>query len=109
MRELSVTAKLSLQAVEDSKYWFPSTSGNVPFITLAMCGEVGEVANVVKKIERGSLKIEDAATRFDLAMEITDVYTYFLVLAGTLGIDLEESYKVKRQQNAERFGKKEPR
>ncbi len=103
----SPTFLLSQQALEDSRRWFPESAESVAFTTLALAGEVGEVANIVKKIERGSLRWTDAKVRYDLAMEIADVYTYLVVLAGQCGVDLEKAYAAKRIENAQRFGKKE--
>lgn len=101
----STTGLLAEQCVKDSEDWFGDTGvhTSVPHMTLALAGEVGELANIVKKIERGSIRLEDARTRYDLAMEMTDVYIYLLNLAGLLHVDLEHAYKVKRRQNIERF------
>jgi NTP pyrophosphatase (non-canonical NTP hydrolase) len=96
--------QLSLQAKEDSNRWFPNTAGSIAFTTLALCGEVGEVANIIKKIERGSHSFRDAKVRFDLEMEIADVFTYLVLLAGQLNVDLMELYKIKRVENERRFG-----
>jgi NTP pyrophosphatase (non-canonical NTP hydrolase) len=65
---------------------------------------VGELANILKKIDRGDFKIEDAAIRRMMAMELTDVFIYVLNIASVLGIDLEETYKMKRTENERRFG-----
>lgn len=100
--DLSETAK---QCIQDSEKWFGDSACvySIPHHTLAMAGEVGEFANIVKKIERGSLSIHDAAVRYNLAMELTDVFVYMLNLAGLLGVDLEKSYMHVRAQNEKRF------
>lgn len=100
--DLSETAK---QCIADSERWFGDTDCvySIPHHTLAMAGEVGEFANLVKKVERGSLKIGDAPTRLKLAMELTDAFVYMLNLAGLLGIDLEKSYNYVRGENEKRF------
>src|SRR4051795_12373064 len=54
---------IARQCVADGKRWFPETAEALPFTALALCGEVGELANIVKKIARGSLNIKDAKTR----------------------------------------------
>lgn len=100
----SPTWQLSQTAYADSKRWFPKTADSVAFTTLALAGEVGEVANIVKKLERGSLQWNDARVRMDLAMEVADVYTYLVLLAGQLGVDLEKVYAAKRIENERRFG-----
>lgn len=101
----SVLAKMSRQCIEDSDRWFGDShvAKSIPHHTLAMAGEVGEFANIVKKIERGSLSMQDPAVRVRLAMELTDIFTYLLNLAGLIGIDLEKSYVHVRTENQRRF------
>lgn len=101
----SPTYARSLQCVEDSKRWFGDSYAhdNVPHHTLALAGEVGELANIIKKIERGSLSIKDAKVRHHIAMEMADIYVYLLNLAGLMHIDLERAYDLVRSQNETRF------
>jgi NTP pyrophosphatase (non-canonical NTP hydrolase) len=70
-----------------------------------MCGEAGEFANIVKKVERKSLDPKDPVVRKMLAMELTDVFIYVHCLAAVMGIDLGETYKQKRRENNTRFMK----
>jgi NTP pyrophosphatase (non-canonical NTP hydrolase) len=98
---------LGKKALEDSRRWFPQTAESVAFTVLALAGEVGEVANIVKKIERGTFKWGDAKVRFDLDMEVADVFTYLVLLAGQLNIDLLRIYDLKRTENERRFGAKD--
>jgi NTP pyrophosphatase (non-canonical NTP hydrolase) len=100
---ISHTWKLAMQCQEDSQRWFPDAN-HVPHHALSLAGEVGELCNIVKKLERGSLDIRDAGVRYDLAMELTDVYIYLLNLAGLLKVDLEKAYMYKRSENEKRFG-----
>lgn len=104
---MSEVGKLSKQCVEDSERWFGDqvVGHSVPHHALALAGEVGEFCNIVKKIERGSLDLNDANTRYGLAMELTDVFVYLLNLAGLLNIDLQASYEIVRAQNQLRFMK----
>lgn len=99
-----VLGKLALQCADDSKRWFPDYKPDVPYFALCMAGEVGEFANMVKKVERGSLDPNDAKVRYDMVMELTDVFIYLLNLAGMLNVDLEAAYNVKRQHNEQRWG-----
>jgi NTP pyrophosphatase (non-canonical NTP hydrolase) len=96
---------LAKQCREDSLAWFPDVADDIPFFALAMAGEVGEFANLVKKVQRGSLDAKSAGTRHDLAMELTDVVIYALNLAALLKVDLHQTYKMKRAENVKRFGK----
>ena len=76
------------------------------YLTNALAGEVGEVANLVKKVRsvvygRGDLRLDDV--RQELAEEIADVFTYLLTIAGLLGLDLEKTYLQKLEKNRKRF------
>lgn len=52
----------------------------------AVIGELGEYANIMKKVQRGDLTMEEAMP--SIKKEIADVQTYFSILALRLGIDL---------------------
>jgi NTP pyrophosphatase (non-canonical NTP hydrolase) len=90
-------------ALEDNDAWFPNMGRSAFFHAACMAGEAGEVINWLKKVERGSITLEECID--DVAEEITDVFTYMLGLCGMLGIDLEEEYNAKRYVNEKRFGK----
>lgn len=64
----------------DGSDWVLSTWCN------AVLGELGELANLIKKVERGDLTLEEA--RAKLAKECADVATYLDILAFRLGVDL---------------------
>lgn len=102
---VSALAVLAQEAGADSKKWFGDLpiAHSIPHHALALAGEVGEFANIVKKIERGSLGMSDANVRHSMAMELTDIFTYTLNLAYCLGIDLDKAYKLKRAENDRRF------
>lgn len=95
---------IAMQCVDDSHKYFPGKSQTIQHHTLAMCGEAGEVANVVKKIDRGSLDINDPAVVAKLGDEIADVFIYLMNIVGNLKIDLYAEYEKKRKFNDERFG-----
>lgn len=104
-QEEGLLSVLARQCIEDSERWFGDAAAHwsIPHHALAMCGEAGEFANLVKKIERGSLDIKDPKVRYDLAMELTDVFVYLLNLAGLLRLDLEKTYLIVRGNNEKRF------
>ena len=52
----------------------------------AVLGELGEAANLIKKIERGDLTLDEA--RPALAKEFADAATYLDLLAFRAGVDL---------------------
>jgi phosphoribosyl-ATP pyrophosphohydrolase len=98
--------ELTLRMRADSRHWFPrlhsSEASDVPLhmhYTLGLIGEAGEVANVVKKINRDGAMAVDG-----LAPELADVLIYLLLLADEMGIDLAEAYRDKRAQNVGRWG-----
>lgn len=64
----------------DGSDWALSTWCN------AVLGELGELANLIKKVERGDLSL--ASAQPDLAKECADVLTYLDILAFRLGVDL---------------------
>ena len=71
------------------------------YIALALAGEIGELANVVKKLERGDLSYAEALER--LEDESADVLIYLLKLSYQTGIDLEAAFVNKQRANKIRF------
>lgn len=55
----------------------------------AVAGEVGEAANMLKKVKRGDLTLEEA--RPAIAKEFADIVTYLDILAKQAGIDLGDA------------------
>lgn len=68
----------------------------------ATLGELGEAANIIKKIERGDLTIDEA--RADLAEEFADVAIYLDLLALQIGVDLGEAVRAKFNKVSARIG-----
>ena len=94
---------MMLQMREDSDRWFGAgTSENMTLMVLGICGEAGEVADLVKKVIRGSLTLEQAVP--EIKEECIDVLHYLLMVMGMLGVDVIEEYKKKRAFNEARFG-----
>lgn len=93
------------QCVIDSTKWFPGRAQELPNLVLCMCGEAGEVANLTKKIVRGSVQLDDV--REDLAEEIVDVMIYLCNLMGAKefkDVNWESVWNAKRDFNDARFG-----
>jgi len=97
--------ELAAEMRANSEHWFPSThKGDLPlpvFYALGLSGEVGEVANVVKKMVRDG---DSEAKRADLASELADCFTYLLLLADEVGVDLVAEYREKELVNMARWG-----
>ena len=52
----------------------------------AVLGELGEAANLIKKVKRGDLSLDEART--ELGKEFADVLTYLDILSFRTGVDL---------------------
>lgn len=68
----------------------------------AVLGELGEAANIIKKIQRGDVTLDDART--ELADEFCDVLTYLDILAYRAGVDLSAATLSKWNRVSERVG-----
>jgi deoxyadenosine/deoxycytidine kinase/NTP pyrophosphatase (non-canonical NTP hydrolase) len=76
----------------------------VEYATLAMAGEVGELANFVKKARRATWLGGDSQPGLEGARtEITDVLAYLLKLANLLDLDFTGEYLEKMSVNRLRF------
>ncbi|MFF9564355.1 hypothetical protein ACF1AJ_13510 [Leifsonia sp. NPDC014704] len=70
---------------------------------LSLAGEVGEVANLVKKYDRGDFGFDTLIS--ELPGELADVAIYLMKLAYQSGIDLEKAILDKMSYNESRFPK----
>lgn len=68
----------------------------------AVCGELGEAANLIKKIERGDFTLEEK--RSELGKELADVITYLDLLAFRAGINLGQATISKFNEVSDRVG-----
>lgn len=68
----------------------------------ATVGELGELANVLKKVRRGDITMRDAFE--DIANELADVQIYLDILAYQLGVDLGQATIAKWNEVSERVG-----
>ena len=73
-------------------YWGPLRGEDkLRFMVLALCGEAGELANLVKKDWRG-----DGGDRSEeLIEELADVGNYAFMIAEALGVDLQAAMLTK--------------
>jgi NTP pyrophosphatase (non-canonical NTP hydrolase) len=73
----------------------------------ALVGEVGELANEMKKVDRGDYD-DDASDRdaadVRIAKELADIQTYLDILAAELGVDLGQATIDKFNEVSTRVG-----
>lgn len=84
---------------------YPGRLNNLQYPTLGLAGEAGEVANIVKKIQRdhgGALTDE---VRDKLRDELGDVLWYIAACADELGWSLSEIAAFNVEKLAKRHGK----
>lgn len=94
---------------ERSRAWFPGihrrTEGDrlalIVHLALALAGEVGEVANEIKRLNRSV----GTTSRRELGAELADVFVYLCDLATAAGVDLDEAVRAKMELNERRFGR----
>ena len=111
--DLSAFSDLNSQrAVEGFK-----TYKNVPitYWTTALAGEVGELCNMVKKMERvahggidgGSTYTAATLTHDDLQEEIGGIFIYLDLLSKLLGVNLEEAVIKTFNSKSDKYGFKQ--
>ena len=94
-------ADLQRQCRTDSDEYFPNLHPSPDYYALCMAGEVGEVANEVKKLLRGSITLAELRRR--LYDELPDILIYLVLLTESMDIDLTEAYEKKREYNNGRY------
>ena len=78
---------------------------NLEYPTLGLAGEAGEVANIVKKIQRDHGGVINDEIRTKLKDELGDVLWYISACADELGISLEEIAAYNVNKLAKRHGR----
>lgn len=68
---------------------------------LSLAGEVGELANLVKKYERGDFSYDQLIEL--VPGELADVLIYLMKIAYQTGLDLEKAFIDKLAENEDRF------
>ena len=77
-------------------------------MTIALTGEVGEFANIIKKIsrDRKTLGEEVSEERLNkLKDELIDCFIYLIILSNIIRMDIEDQYLKKTKFNEKRFQK----
>jgi NTP pyrophosphatase (non-canonical NTP hydrolase) len=72
---------------------------------LAVCltGELGEFCNLLKKVVRGDLKLDD--TKEEMSEELADCFIYLIKISNQFNVDIEAEFLKKLDKNQARFDK----
>lgn len=84
---------------------YPRRLENLEYPTLGLTGEAGEVANIVKKIQRDNDGVITDEIRGKLKDELGDVLWYISACADELGITLAQIAEFNVEKLAKRHGK----
>ena len=84
---------------------YPRRLSNLEYPTLGLAGEAGEVANIVKKIQRDNDGVITDETRAKLKDELGDVLWYISACADELELTLDEIAAFNVNKLAKRHGR----
>ncbi|QQS34049.1 MAG: nucleoside triphosphate pyrophosphohydrolase family protein [Acidobacteriota bacterium] len=84
---------------------YPRRLENLEYPTLGLAGEAGEVANIVKKIQRDHGGVLNEEFRSKLKDELGDVLWYISACADELGLSLSEIAEYNVDKLAKRHGR----
>ena len=77
-------------------------------MTIALTGEVGEFANIIKKINRDRKNLGQKVSKERLSKlkdELVDCFIYLIILSNIIEMDIEKQYLKKTKFNEKRFQK----
>jgi NTP pyrophosphatase (non-canonical NTP hydrolase) len=93
------------EMVMDAYRWFgEEVATSLTITSMGVAGEAGEQLDIIKKIMRGSDRLDDPEVQEALANELIDVWIYWCQMITLLDIDVEQTYARKRAENEKRFG-----
>lgn len=72
------------------------------YMAVAIAGECGEFANIVKKVLRQHERLNDEMKEH-MREEVTDIFIYCLLTSSLLEMDIEKEFLKKLERNKERF------
>ncbi|HUR96861.1 MAG TPA: nucleoside triphosphate pyrophosphohydrolase family protein [Pyrinomonadaceae bacterium] len=93
------------QAEASATALYPNRFKNLEYPTLGLAGEAGEVANIVKKIQRDHGGVITDEVRGKLQDELGDVLWYISACADELGLTLTEIAEFNVDKLAKRHGR----
>lgn len=94
---------------ENDRNWKNWRSTQIDYFILALCGEVGELANITKKHLRWKMGWKGNHLTPDVFIErlkdeLADIQIYLFLIAGKYNLNLEELVRNKQKINRKRFG-----
>ena len=100
----------NVERIKNSKYAKCENEWTTAHWVQALVGEVGELANILKKIDRGDYDECVPAVReqniLAIANELADIQCYLDILAFKLNVDLGQAAMDKFNEVSERIGSK---
>ncbi|HRJ87479.1 MAG: nucleoside triphosphate pyrophosphohydrolase family protein [Blastocatellia bacterium] len=93
------------QSAASNTALYPRRLENLEYPTLGLAGEAGEVANIVKKIQRDHGGVVNDDIRLKLKDELGDVLWYISACADELGLTLAEIAAFNVNKLAKRHGR----
>jgi NTP pyrophosphatase (non-canonical NTP hydrolase) len=106
---LTIRSIQELNATRSARWMAGSPGWTTLEIAGELAGEVGELANVCKKLRRSEMgvpgnKLSDEVLRGQARGEIADVFIVLMLTASKLGIDLEDAVRETFNQKSEEMG-----
>lgn len=92
----------NVERLSSSKYKICEQNWQPAHWVQALVGEVGEAANILKKVDRGDFSLESALP--EIAKELADIQGYLDILAHKLGVDLGDATVSKFNEVSKRIG-----
>ena len=92
----------NIERLKSSKYRKCESDWTPAHWMQATLGELGELANLLKKVDRGDFSLEEA--KAEIAKEFADVQTYLDIMAHKLDIDLGAATVDKFNEVSARIG-----
>src|ERR1700757_2841826 len=89
--------QIAKRARRNSERWFPQLHADqdmTTFYSLALAGEMGEVANLAKKRMRRASGVVEFESQ--IADELADIFTYLLLLADECNVNLVDAFEKKQ-------------
>ena len=94
--------KINLARNQKAKAFRKCKKWNMSDWTTSLAGEVGEFANIWKKVRRGDFTLDEK--REELGKELADVITYADLMMTKLGLDTGKTVIAKFREVSQRIG-----